>query len=72
MVFTYIYDIIDDILIHKNIPSNISYRSLNMDNKMIVSPFVGSRTTQRILKCEETYGSPESPLSKMDILTVSE
>ncbi|XP_024935949.1 protein unc-79 homolog isoform X2 [Cephus cinctus] len=29
------------------------------------------RTAQRILKCEDTYGSPESPLSKMDILTVS-
>ncbi|XP_072766929.1 protein unc-79 homolog isoform X2 [Anoplolepis gracilipes] len=31
----------------------------------------GSRTAQRVLKCEDTYGSPESPLSKMDILTVS-
>ncbi|XP_018400157.1 PREDICTED: protein unc-79 homolog isoform X2 [Cyphomyrmex costatus] len=31
----------------------------------------GSRAAQRVLKCEDTYGSPESPLSKMDILTVS-
>ncbi|XP_015191031.1 PREDICTED: protein unc-79 homolog isoform X6 [Polistes dominula] len=31
-----------------------------------------SRTTQRILRCEDTYGSPESPLSKMDMLTVSQ
>ncbi|XP_067215729.1 protein unc-79 homolog isoform X2 [Linepithema humile] len=31
----------------------------------------GSRTAQRVLKCEDTYGSPESPLSKMDILTVN-
>ncbi|XP_032682267.1 protein unc-79 homolog isoform X3 [Odontomachus brunneus] len=31
----------------------------------------GPRTTQRVLRCEDTYGSPESPLSKMDILTVS-
>ncbi|XP_017885375.1 protein unc-79 homolog isoform X4 [Ceratina calcarata] len=30
-----------------------------------------SRPTQRILRCEDTYGSPESPLSKMDVLTVS-
>ncbi|XP_076225876.1 UNC-79 domain-containing protein isoform X2 [Nomia melanderi] len=31
----------------------------------------GPRPTQRILRCEDTYGSPESPLSKMDVLTVS-
>ncbi|KAG7202977.1 hypothetical protein KM043_010111 [Ampulex compressa] len=31
----------------------------------------GPRVTQRILRCEDTYGSPESPLSKMDVLTVS-
>ncbi|EFN81676.1 Uncharacterized protein KIAA1409 [Harpegnathos saltator] len=29
----------------------------------------GPRTAQRVLRCEDTYGSPESPLSKMDILT---
>ncbi|XP_012267707.2 protein unc-79 homolog isoform X12 [Athalia rosae] len=28
------------------------------------------RPTHRVLMCEDTYGSPESPLSKMDILTV--
>lgn len=33
---------------------------------------VGPRPAQRILRCEDTYGSPESPLSKMDVLTVSE
>ncbi|XP_076392328.1 UNC-79 domain-containing protein isoform X5 [Megachile rotundata] len=32
---------------------------------------VGVRPTQRVLRCEDTYGSPESPLSKMDVLTVS-
>ncbi|KAG9433958.1 protein unc-79 isoform X9 [Apis mellifera carnica] len=32
---------------------------------------VGPRPAQRILRCEDTYGSPESPLSKMDVLTVS-
>ncbi|XP_006613747.1 protein unc-79 homolog isoform X7 [Apis dorsata] len=31
----------------------------------------GPRPAQRILRCEDTYGSPESPLSKMDVLTVS-
>ncbi|KZC06519.1 Protein unc-79 like protein [Dufourea novaeangliae] len=31
----------------------------------------GPRPTQRVLRCEDTYGSPESPLSKMDVLTVS-
>ncbi|XP_078033882.1 UNC-79 domain-containing protein [Augochlora pura] len=31
----------------------------------------GSRPPQRILACEESYGSPDSPLSKMDVLTVS-
>ncbi|XP_063983209.1 protein unc-79 homolog isoform X2 [Diachasmimorpha longicaudata] len=29
------------------------------------------RSNPRILKCEEAYGSPESPLSKMDVLTVN-
>lgn len=43
---------------------------LKLCNK--ISIFLGSRATQRILRCEDTYGSPESPLSKMDILTVSE
>lgn len=32
----------------------------------------GPRPAQRILRCEDAYGSPESPLSKMDVLTVSE
>ncbi|XP_043258139.1 protein unc-79 homolog [Colletes gigas] len=31
----------------------------------------GPRPTQRILRCEDTCGSPESPLSKMNVLTVS-
>ncbi|XP_020280656.1 protein unc-79 homolog isoform X3 [Pseudomyrmex gracilis] len=31
----------------------------------------GSRAAQRVLRCEDAYGSPESPLSKMDVLTVS-
>ena len=31
----------------------------------------GQRIPQRVLRCEDAYGSPESPLSKMDILTVS-
>ncbi|KAK9304372.1 hypothetical protein QLX08_004330 [Tetragonisca angustula] len=34
---------------------------------VVPRPTVG----QRILRCEDTYGSPESPLSKMDVLTVS-
>ncbi|XP_043278465.1 protein unc-79 homolog isoform X2 [Venturia canescens] len=29
------------------------------------------RSAQRILRCEDAYGSPESPLSKMDVLTVN-
>lgn len=36
------------------------------------SMFPAQRSTQRILRCEDTYGSPESPMSKMDVLTVSE
>lgn len=32
----------------------------------------GQRTTHRVLMCDDAYGSPESPLSKMDILTVGE
>ncbi|CAK9822552.1 Protein unc-79 homolog [Anthophora retusa] len=31
----------------------------------------GPRPAQRILRCEDAYGSPESPLSKIDVLTVS-
>lgn len=30
-----------------------------------------SRAAQRVLRSEDAYGSPESPLSKMDVLTVS-
>lgn len=30
-----------------------------------------SGLVRRVIKCEDTYGSPESPLSKMDVLTVS-
>ncbi|XP_012272273.1 protein unc-79 homolog [Orussus abietinus] len=30
----------------------------------------GQRAAQRVMKCEEVCGSPESPLSKMDVLTV--
>ncbi|XP_011310336.1 protein unc-79 homolog isoform X3 [Fopius arisanus] len=30
-----------------------------------------ARPNPRILRCDEAYGSPESPLSKMDVLTVN-
>ncbi|KAF7993840.1 hypothetical protein HCN44_011109 [Aphidius gifuensis] len=30
-----------------------------------------SMSTHRVLRCEDTYGSPESPLSKMDVLMIN-
>ncbi|KYN09887.1 Protein unc-79 like protein [Trachymyrmex cornetzi] len=47
--------------------SSISSQVISTEN----GQQIGSRAAQRVLKCEDTYGSPESPLSKMDILTVS-
>ncbi|XP_066589783.1 protein unc-79 homolog [Prorops nasuta] len=43
----------------------------NVERLLPIGTPITYRPAERILKCDDTYGSPESPLSKMDVLTVN-
>ncbi|KAK0097709.1 hypothetical protein PV326_014335 [Microctonus aethiopoides] len=54
---------------HPSLPTPTVERLLPVGNTTLRSNI--PRTAQRIIRCDDAYGSPESPLSKMDVLTVN-
>ncbi|XP_046744184.1 protein unc-79 homolog isoform X3 [Diprion similis] len=54
----------------QNVSTHQQIVTPTMERLLPIGTVARQRTTHRVLMCEEAYGSPESPLSKMDILTV--